>query len=279
MAALTDMKEALAINAHDRDDLQLDGDILMKLGRTDDAIATYKQVLAVDPDNRFALISLGYASRVAGRDQDAERYFQRLEKADPGLYIPYLALGDLYTARRQFAKAQDSYSKGYALDKKKPLIMAGGMNAAIEAHDLDRAGTWLSRVTNGMDKEPQVLREKERYLSFKGDYQTSADVGHEAIRVLPKDRDVVVYLGYDLLHLKKYDELKNLTAQYMNIFPKEPDIPLLAGYAHKHQGLSERGAAGLYRGSGSRSGSGNGIREPRLHAERYASGASGRGGL
>jgi tetratricopeptide (TPR) repeat protein len=237
--ALADMKEALALNAHDRDDLQLDGDILMKMGRTEDAIAAYKQVLSADPSNRFALISLGYASRVAGRDQDAEMYFERLEKVAPTLYIPYLALGDLYTARRQFTRAETSYKSAYGLDSHKPLVMAGGMNAAIEAHNIALAGTWLSRVTGGMDQEPQILREKERYLSFKGDYQASADAAHQALKVLPHDRDVVVYLGYDLLNMEKYDELLSLTTEYSSVFPKEPDIPLLQGYVHKHEGQSE----------------------------------------
>jgi tetratricopeptide (TPR) repeat protein len=237
--ALADMKEALALNVHDRDDLQLDGDILMKMGRTEDAIAAYKQVLSADPSNRFALISLGYASRVAGRDQDAEMYFERLEKVAPTLYIPYLALGDLYTARRQFTRAETSYKSAYGLDSHKPLVMAGGMNAAIEAHNIALAGTWLSRVTGGMDQEPQILREKERYLSFKGDYQASADVAGQALKVLPHDRDVVVYLGYDLLHMEKYDELLSLTTEYSSVFPKEPDIPLLQGYVHKHEGQSE----------------------------------------
>jgi tetratricopeptide (TPR) repeat protein len=239
-SALGDMKEALAINAHDRDDLQLDGDILMKLGRTEDAIAVYKQILAIDSVNRFALTSLGYASRAMGRDLDAEKYFQRLAQADPSLYVPYLALGDLYTACREFTRAQDSYARGYALAPRNTLILAGGMNAAIEAHNLDVAAKWLSRVTDEMEKEPQFLREKERYLSFKGEYQESVEVGREAIKALPRDRDVVVYLGYDLLHLEKYDELLNLTSAYLNIFPKEPDIPLLEGYVHKHEGLLEQ---------------------------------------
>jgi predicted Zn-dependent protease len=239
-AAMRDIKEALSINATDRDGLQLDGDILMKLGRTEDAITVYKKILATDAGNRFALISLGYASRAAGRDQDAEKYFQRLEKSDPTFYVPYLALGDLYTARREFAKAEDSYSRGYALAPQRALIMAGGMNAAIEAQNLSLAGTWLSRVTKVMEQEPQILREKERYLSFKGEYQASAEVGREAIKALPRDRDVVVYLGYDLLHLVKYDELLALTTKYVSILPREPDIPLLQGYVHKYQGLSEQ---------------------------------------
>jgi len=237
--AFRDIKEALALKANDRDDLQLEGDILIKFGRTEDAILVYKQILAADAVNRFALISIGYASRAAGRDQDAENYFQRLEQADRSFYVPYLALGDLYTARRAFAKAQDSYDKGYALAPHNFLILAGGMNAAVEAHDLTLAETWLSRVTGGMEHEPQILREKERYLSFKGDYGESAEAGREAIKALPRDRDVVVYLGYDLLHLEKYEELLALTTEYLPFLPKEPDIPLLEGYVHKHQGLSD----------------------------------------
>jgi len=237
--ALADMKEALALSPNDRDDLQLEGDILMKAGRTEEAITAYKQILAADATNRFALASLGYASRTAGRDQDAEKYFQLLAKVAPGFYVPYLALGDLYTSRRDFSKAQESYSKAFALAPGRSPVEAGGLNAAIEAHDLAQGATWLGRVTPEMEKNPEILREKERYLSFKGDYLGSAAVARQAIKVLPHDRDVVVYFGYDLLHLEQWDELLALTTEDINVFPKEPDVPLLQGYVHKHQGLSQ----------------------------------------
>lgn len=239
-SALNDMKEALAISPRDPNNLQLDGDLLMKLGRTEDAIAVYKRILAIDPRNRFALTSLGFASRAAGRDSDAKKYFERLAQTYPSLYVPYLALGDMYTAHREFTKAEASYSKGHALAPRNALIVAGGMNAAIEEHKLDLAATWLTRATSSMQQEPQILREKERYLSFRGEYGQSAEVGLEAIKVLPRDRDVVVYLGYDLLRLKKYNELLALTTKYMDVFPKDPDIPLLSGYVHKHNGQLEQ---------------------------------------
>ena len=239
-AALADVNEALSLNASDPASMQMDGDILMKLGKTEDAITVYKKILATDPDNRFALTSLGYASRAAGRDEDAAKYFERLKQADPSLYVPYLALGDLYAARRDYSKAEVAYAEGYKHAPQNALMVAGGMNSAIEAHNLPLAKEWLDRVTSDMLSEPQVLREKERYLSFAGDYQNSANVGEEAIRVLPKDRDVVVYLGYDLLHLGKYDDLLALTTKYDNVLLKEPDIPLLRGYVHKHEGMSEQ---------------------------------------
>jgi tetratricopeptide (TPR) repeat protein len=232
----SDIREALAINAKDPNNLQLDGDLLVKLGRTEEAIAVYKKVLAIDPVSRFALTSMGYVSREAGQDQEAEKYFQRLAAAYPTLYVPYLALGDMYTARRDFIKAEAAYRKGYDLAPGNSLIVAGGMNAAIETHHLPMAAEWLSRATSGMQQEPRLMREKERYLSFKGDYRQSAEVGREAIKKLPNDRDVVVYLGYDLLYLQQYDDLLQLTSQYRDVLPKEPDIPLLAGYVHKHAG-------------------------------------------
>jgi tetratricopeptide (TPR) repeat protein len=237
--ALADIKGALAINGLDRNNLQLNGDILMKLGRADQAIDVYKQVLAKSPDNRLALTSLGYASRATGNVQDAEKYFRRLEQVDPSSHVAYLALGDLYTAGREFTSAQVAYAKGYELAAHNALIVAGGMNAAIEAHNIPVAGAWFARVTSEMLSNPQVLREEERYLSFEGKYEESARVGQEAMKLLPNDRDVAVYLGYDLLHLERYDELLELTSKYLAILQKEPDIPLLEGYVHKHEGLSE----------------------------------------
>jgi Flp pilus assembly protein TadD len=240
--ALADVQEALAIN-HDRGNLQLDGDILMKLERTDEAIAVYKQVLAGDADNRLALTSLGYALRAAGQDEEAEKYFEHLAKVDPSSHVAYLALGDLFTARREFTKAQASYGKGYEMDPQNALLVAGGINAGIEAHNLPLAGQWLSRVTESMNDDPKVLRETERYLRLTGKYQESEKVAQEAIKVLPDDREVVVYLGYDLLLLRKDDDLLTLTTKYWNVLPKEADIPLLAGYVHKNRGLNEQAVA------------------------------------
>ncbi len=235
-----DVDEALAIDGKDANTLQLDGDLLAKLGRRDEAIAAYRKILEGDPINRFALTSVGYVSREAGHDQEAEKYFQRLAAAYPRLYVPYLALGDLYATRRNFAKAEAHYRKAFERAPHNSRIVAGGMNAAIEAHQLPLAAQWLNRASAEMQQDAQVMREKERYLRGVGDYKQSAEVGREAIKKLPADRDVVVYLGYDLLHLELYDELGALTARYLDSLPKEPDIPLLAGYVHKHSGQLEQ---------------------------------------
>jgi tetratricopeptide (TPR) repeat protein len=234
--AESDIKEALAISPNDPDSLQQSGDLLVKTGHPEEAIAVYRKILGIDPVNKSALVALGYVSRETGNDQDAEKYFQKLAAAYPKLYIPYLAMGDMYTARRDFSKAEASYRKAHELSPKNSLIVAGGMNAAIEAHHFDVAAEWLKRATPEMRQNAYVMREEERFLSFTGKDQESAEIARQVIKKLPKDRDVVVYLGYNLLHLEHYDELLQLTTQYEDVLPKEPDIPLLQGYVHKHNG-------------------------------------------
>ena len=233
-SALKDMTDSLVLSPKDPNSLQLDGDLLMKMGRTEDAIAEYQKVLAIDPHSRFALTSLGYAYRAAGNNSDAEKYFKLLAQGYPNSYVPFLALGDLYTSEHEYTRAEESYANGYKVAPQVSLLVSGGMNAAIESHDLPLAGTWLKRVTAKMTTAPQVMREEVRYYAFTGDPKRSAEIGREAILVLPKDREVAVYLGYDLLRLEQYSELQTLTEKYEDVFPKEPDIPLLSGYVAKH---------------------------------------------
>ena len=232
--ALHDVNEAVALNATDPNALQLNGDVLTKMGRGEDAIRVYKKILAIDPANRLALTSLGSVSRAAGHDREAEKYFQRLAAAYPRLHVPHLALGDMYTSHRDFARAEAEYQKAYEFAPTNSLVVAGGMNAAIEAHQFPLAAQWLIRASTEMQLDPQVMRERERYLTWTEKYQESAEIGQEAIKKLPRDRDVVVYLGYDLLHLERYDELLQLTSKYEEIMPKDPTLPLLAGYVYKH---------------------------------------------
>lgn len=233
-SALQDVHDALALNPKDPNALQLNGDLLVKMGRNEEAIELYKKVLANDEDNQLALTSLGSVSRELGRDRDAEKYFQRLAAAHPRLYVPHLSLGDMYASRRDFEKAEAEYRKAHKLAPRNALVVAGGMNSAIEAHKFPLAADWLRLATPEMQQDAQVMREKERYLTWIKKYEESAVVGREAIKKLPHDRDVVVYLGYDLLNLERYEELLQLTSRYEEILPKEPTLPLLAGYVHKH---------------------------------------------
>src|SRR4029077_12624665 len=154
------------------------------MGQKDAARDTFTKDLELDHNNRQALSSLGYLARDAGDNKLAESFFMRAIAAHPKDFAPYLALGDLYTAERKFQQAETNYDNAYQRMPDNALIIAGGANAALESHNIDLAGRWLGRGSAKTNSSAQVKRERERYLTFKGDYAESAKLGQEVIEKL-----------------------------------------------------------------------------------------------
>ncbi len=239
-AANRDLKEALTLAPNNVNSLMNFGTLLWKLGQKDAARETFTKILDLDHNNRQALSALGYLARDAGDTRLAETYFSRAVAAHPKDFAPYLALGDLYTAERNFRSAETNYENAYQRMPSNALVVAGGANAAIESHNLNLAQLWLQRATGKMNDSPQVERERERYLTFKGNYAESADLGYKVIAKLPHDREGVVYLAYDLYYLGRYDEALALVTKYEPILDKDKDLPLIAGNIHAHNGELEQ---------------------------------------
>ena len=235
-AANADLNEALALAPTNLNSLSNYGNLLWKLGQKDAARDIFTKILQVDGNNRGALSALGYLARDAGDNKLAESYFTRAASAHPKDFAPYLALGDLYTAERNFRAAESNYENAYQRMQSNPLIISGAANAALESHNLDLAKRWLDRAKDKMNDSPQVSRERERYLTWKGEYAESAKLGYKVLEKLPNDREGVVYLAYDLYYLGRYDDTKALVVKYDPILTNDKDLALIAGYLHARDG-------------------------------------------
>lgn len=235
-AANKDLQQALSLAPTNVNSLLNYASLQWKLGQEDAAEKTFTQVLGLDHNNRTALASLGYLARDKGDTKLAEGYFKRAIEAHPKDYGPYLALGDLYTATQDYHAAEKYYQDAYKRMAGNAMTIAGGANAAMEGHDLNLAKEWLDRAAGSMNDVPQVMRERERYLTLKGDYAESAKLGNQVIEKLPRDREGIVYLIYDLYYLNQYDQALALIARYTPILPNDKDLPLVAGNIHAHDG-------------------------------------------
>jgi tetratricopeptide (TPR) repeat protein len=240
--AEADLKQAIQLDP-DNLNIQLQyGNLLWKMKRQVDSQKVYAAVLNKDPKNRFALESLGYLARDVGDAKAAEQWFMKFAAAYPDDYVPHLALGDLYTATREFGKADAEYGRGYKLAPQNPTIVANAANAAIEARKMELAGQWLARATGSMNDDAKVMLERERWLFHTGKFKESAALGYKVLQKLPKDRNAVVYLGYALYNLGRYDDVLAVVSRYDSVLPKEPNLPLLAGHVHKQGGLLDEAA-------------------------------------
>ena len=235
--AEADLLEARKLDP-DNVNIQLQyANLLWKDGRKDDSRKLYDEVLAKDPTNRFALEAMGYLYREDNNPDKAAEFFNTLAKDYPDDYIPYLALGDLYTQTKEFARADENYQKAYKLAPDNPVVIANAANAAIEAQQIKLARQWVDRASGKMNNDARVMAERERVLLHEGNYEESAKLGYKVLQQLPKDRNASVYLAYDLYNLGRYDDALAIADKYDNILPNEPNFPLLEGHVHKHSQL------------------------------------------
>jgi len=239
-SAERDLKEAMSL-APNNVNLELNyANLLWRTNREQEALALYKHSLEIDPGNHASLTALGYLSRDLKDPASAEKYFLKLEELYPGDYVPYFALGDLYTAQRQFDRAEASYKKAHELAPKNALIVASAINSALEGpnHDLPLAKQWveIAAAAPAINDNPQVMREHERYLTFNHQFKESADLGYKVIEKLPRDPEAPVYLAYDLLFLERYDDAFKIARQFEPVLPQNRDLPLVEGYVYAHTG-------------------------------------------
>ncbi|HVP63477.1 MAG TPA: tetratricopeptide repeat protein [candidate division Zixibacteria bacterium] len=235
--AEADLKEALKLDPENTN-IQLQyANLLWHNKRDAEAHTIYASILSRDPNNRYAVEALGYLSREEGDNKAAERYFTRLAEISPDDYVPYLALGDLYTSTEDFARADASYQHAYELEPQSAMIIGNAANAAIQANRFELASNWIKRATGPLQDDPHILRERERVLFHQGKYAESARLGYRVLQVLPYDRNASVYLAYDLYNLGRYDDVLAVTSRYSALLPKEPNFPLLRGHVHKQSQL------------------------------------------
>jgi len=87
------------------------GAAAQKAGRADEAEQLYREVLAVNPDNKLALFNLGVAAQAAGRLDDAEPYYLKALKTDPAFLPALFNLAILQERLGRYEESEQTYRR------------------------------------------------------------------------------------------------------------------------------------------------------------------------
>jgi len=96
------------------------GDRMRQAGRPDGALLQYEKALAAEPDNPVILLKAARASSALGNGRDAEKSLRQAIAKNTGYVTPYQALGELYYAGGEYAKALTILEQALAINPFNP---------------------------------------------------------------------------------------------------------------------------------------------------------------
>jgi protein O-GlcNAc transferase len=141
-----------------------------KAGRIAEAIDIYQEVLALDPDQPYALHLLGEIAHRAGKNERAVELIERAVQRLPNLAEAHNNLGTAYQALGRLADAEASYRRAIAL--KPSLIIAGNnLGTVLKAQgNVVEARRQFERVLTLDPNAPESCLNLGNLLRESGDF-------------------------------------------------------------------------------------------------------------
>lgn len=148
--ALEASQKALSFNPDSYPENYKKGNILLHLGKGEEAYQTFSGMQRLKSRSQEAYFGMAKACLMTGRDKEAQALISEAEKADPSSPITYCRVGDLYREQGNNAEAAANYLSGFALAQGdgrplESLIELGKKDFASVASAIDYA---LSRSDN-----------------------------------------------------------------------------------------------------------------------------------
>jgi Flp pilus assembly protein TadD len=161
--------------SHKMEALQKLGDIYLRQNNTNRAMATFRELLLLDPRNKQGMTGLGIALNLSNRPQEAERYLREAVKL--GEERALSPLGVALDLQNRYAEAQEIYLAGL---KRRPdgkeLLANLALSYALSG-DVASAQRSISQVTQLLFVPGRYKRNHVFILALSGKTHEAGMIG------------------------------------------------------------------------------------------------------
>jgi len=162
-------------------------------GKTQEAIATLKKAITLDPKAGHFYNALGVAYEREKDDERAIEAFKRAAELAPHWSFPRLHLGIQYFTRGKMDRAQDEFEGAVSIDSRDPYVL-----------------WWLLRV----------YRERNKYAEGE-------TTGLNLVRLVPTFASVHAELGYIYEATRQFAKAAAEFDTYLKLGATAPDVALI----------------------------------------------------
>jgi arylsulfatase A-like enzyme/Tfp pilus assembly protein PilF len=229
--AVAPMRRLIARNPGNIPARLLLGEAQLASGRTDDAIATYRAVADLKPDNALAWFDLGnaYAGKAVNDDAafaEAKSSYERALALQPRHADTYLNLAALLAQRRDPGGARETLVRARAANISDPAIETelGLLEDARKDPAAARAAFERALVLN--PRQPEALEGLGKIAYSAGDGANAAAYYERALEAHPSAARAKTLGAIRLYQLKDRAGARDAFARALTLSPPgDPDVP------------------------------------------------------
>jgi len=129
----------------------------LKENRVSDAVDAFTHILEKEPENNYALVGLGDASRKKGLFREAVEHYRKCLLHHPGNNYALFGLADCYKALNQYQKAIEIWEQYLLHDDKNITVLTRVADAYRKVRDFRRSKAIYLRVLEMEENNPYAL--------------------------------------------------------------------------------------------------------------------------
>jgi tetratricopeptide (TPR) repeat protein len=219
------------------------GTVLERQGRPDEAIAEYRMAIALDPKLAMAHNNLGIALRDQRKQDEAIAEYRMAIAHDPKLAVAHSNLGSALRDQRKLDEAIAEYRKALALDPRDAMVHGALGEVLREQGKLDEA---ITECLKAVELDPTL---SETHGSLGNALYVQGKLGEaivefrKAIELDPKGAKAHVSLGFALRNQGKLGEAITEYRKAIELDPKLALAHLNLGFALRQQGKLDEAIA------------------------------------
>lgn len=158
------------------------GVALARQGKLDEALKEYTRALQLDPNSASAHYDIGILLIQERREQEAIDQFRHSVQLDPGLVTAHFQLANLLMRKGKDAQAEQEYGAVVALDPRNEFARFMQAMAAVHEGAYARARTLLEDAAAALPDDPDIANALARVLAAAPDATVRAPA--QALRIV-----------------------------------------------------------------------------------------------
>ena len=206
------------------EEMKTQASALRRLGKLDEAIAIYDEILKIDPQNADVINYKGTVFFYKGDLERALKLYLETLTVDPDHHLALRNTGFAYMTMKKWADAVVFYKKALNIDSRDSHILANTGASLCELGRYDEGLEYINKAWEVSSHKPEIAIYLANVYYYKKDIDTAEGWIKKALKALPNHPSALAVYGLILIDKQQIDEATHILEQCLNAQPNSVEF-------------------------------------------------------